>query len=225
MNNVNILFVISCIFIPLLLISINYDLKMISKMYKEYIKNRIQLFLIWHESEGRNVTRINSFQQYLQEFYSQIDKDFYSKFNGNNKKNNQYIETLQKGLILDKTIQAFDAIANPTIGFGQDVNTSKFFLHNISTVGKYVWHWPYYMEMIQFRDRKQNEPINYIENPQKTLDIGNHITIDGKHITYYDVVKNKLEEIGINKGHAENVLSYIWDRQHKQLESLNAIEF
>jgi len=201
---------------------------LVANLFEEYIKNRIYLFLIWHESAGINVTRIKTFQHYLADFYSKVDERFYLRFyKVDESKEDLYKQLLQKNVILTKTIHALDRIAYPNSNYGnEDENTNMFFLDRITNVGNYVWSWPYYMEKLQFAPHKENNKylntLDFRYQPPTGLDIGNSIKVNEKNITFFDIVKEELEELGIKKDYSNNVLRHIWDEPHKKFETVEA---
>jgi hypothetical protein len=201
---------------------------LIADIFEEFIKNRIHLFLIWHESAGINVSRIKTFQHYLMDFYSKVDELFYSKFyKVDESKEIFYKQLLQKNFILTKTIHALDNIAHPDLNFGNESkNTNQFFQDRILMAGNYVWKWPYYMEKMQFARYDENKVYSnipeFIYQPPTGLDIGNFINVNEKNINFFDIVKEELEELGIKKDYSDNVLKYIWDKPHKKFETVEA---
>lgn len=203
----------------------------VANIFEEYIKNRIYLFLIWHESAGINVARIKTFQHYLIDFYSKVDEEFYSRFyKVDESKESLYKQLLQKNFILTKTIHALDKIALPNINFGnEDDDVNQFFQDRISMVGNYVWRWPYYIEKMQFARHDGNNVYSntpdFIYNTPTGLDIDNFINVNGKNINFFDIVKEELEELGIKKDYSDNVLRYIWDKPHKKFETVEATTF
>ena len=186
--------------------------------------------MIWHESEGINVTRIKSFQYYLIDFYSKVDAWFYSRFyKVDESKKMLYKQLLQKNLILTKTIHALDMIAHPNINFGnEDNDTKQFFWDRIAMIGDYVWNWPYYIEKMQFAHHDENNTYSntpgFTYQPPTGLDIGNSININEKEMNFFDIVKDELKELGIKKDYSDNVLRHIWDKPHKKFETVEAMK-
>ncbi|EIJ66682.1 hypothetical protein BD31_I1130 [Candidatus Nitrosopumilus salaria BD31] len=117
-------------------------------------------------------------------------------------------------------------IAHPNKSFGNEDEIAKEFVwQKIAMVGQYVWEWPYHMEKIQFSsDDDDYSPVpDFMYNTPSGINIGNTIQIsDSKKINHFEYIKENLKEFGIKKEYSDIVLKYIWDKQHKKFETLEA---
>ncbi len=203
------------------------DKKRLRDIIENFIRTRINLFLIWHYVNGLQLQKQIATQNYFADFYRNINEYFYEKFpTVKEKQLAEYCRyVLRDNFVYSKILHVLDNLADPT-------NTETFpnvpapmkqwLFHKIAMTSQSIWYWPYYVEKMQligtnFKEEYDVKPIpDFIYQPNKGIDIvsvGKTKKIVEKP-TLYLRVKSDLKKLRIKGNYMKDIIDKVWNDPH-----------